>query len=207
MRNRDERIDNYIANSADFAQPILTHLRELIHDTCPDVEEAWKWSFPNFVYKGAVMCSMAAFKQHCTFGFWKAAIMQDPDNILTITERDAMGHFGKIENLKDLPKDTVLKKYIKQAMKLNEDGIKLPPKPKATDKEKKELVVPAYLARELKKNKIAEKVFNEFSYSHRKEYIQWMEEAKTDATRDKRLAQAIEWIAEGKNRNWKYNNC
>lgn len=207
MRNRDERIDNYIANSADFAQPILTHLRELIHDTCPDVEEAWKWSFPNFVYKGAVMCSMAAFKQHCSFSFWKAAIMQDTDNILTITERDAMGHFGKIESLKDLPKDAVLKKYIKQAMKLNEDGIKLPPKPKATEKEKKELVVPAYLTRELKKNKTAEKVFNEFSYSHRKEYIQWMEEAKTDATRDKRLAQAIEWLAEGKNRNWKYNNC
>jgi uncharacterized protein YdeI (YjbR/CyaY-like superfamily) len=207
MSNKDARIDAYIAKSADFAKPILTHLRELIHATCPDVEETWKWSFPNFMYNGAILCNMAAFKEHCAFGFWKASLIQDTDNILDVKERDGMGHLGKIYSMKDLPKDTVLKKYIKAAMKLNEAGIKLPPRIKATEKDKKELKTPDYFVKELKKNKKAEKVFNEFSYTNKKEYIMWFEEAKADATREKRVAQALEWIAEGKSRNWKYMNC
>ena len=133
--------------------------------------------------------------------------MQDVDNVLEIKDREAMGHLGKITSLKDLPKDTILKKYIKAAMKLNEEGVKLPSRSKPTEKEKKELTVPDYFVKALKKNKKAEKVFNELAYSHRKEYIQWMEEAKTDVTRDKRVAQTIEWLEEGKSRNWKYQNC
>jgi uncharacterized protein YdeI (YjbR/CyaY-like superfamily) len=150
---------------------------------------------------------MAAFKEHAVFGFWKASLMTDTDNVLTIKDRESMGHLGKLQSLKDLPKDTVLKKYIKAAMKLNEDGIKLPPKSKPTEKEKKELKVPDYFTKELKKNKSAATVFNDFSYSNRKEYIEWFEEAKTDETRAKRIAQALEWIAEGKSRHWKYKNC
>ena len=207
MGKHDARIDAYISKSADFAKPILEHLRELVHTTCPDVEETWKWSFPIFMHRGAILCNMAAFKKHCAFGFWKASIMQDPDNILSVTDREGMGHMGKIESLKDLPKDTVLKKYIKAAMKLNEEGVKLPPRPKPTEKEKNELQIPAYFTKELKKNKAAEKLFNSFSYSHKKEYIEWFEEAKTEPTRDKRVAQALEWIVEGKSRNWKYMNC
>jgi len=207
MGKHDARIDAYIDKASDFAKPILGHLRELIHATCPDVEETWKWSFPIFMYRGAILCNMAAFKQHCAFGFWKASIMQDPDNILSVTDREGMGHLGKIMSMKDLPKDSVLKKYIKAAMKLNEEGIKLPPRPKPTEKEKKELQTPAYFTKELKKNEAAEKRFNAFSYSHKKEYIEWFEEAKTEATRAKRVVQAIEWIEEGKSRNWKYMNC
>jgi uncharacterized protein YdeI (YjbR/CyaY-like superfamily) len=150
---------------------------------------------------------MAAFKQHCAFGFWKAAVMQDTDAILTITDREAMGHLGKIQSLKDLPKDAVLKKYIKAAMKLNDEGVKLPPKKKATEKEKQALEIPDYFAKALKKNKAAEKVFDAFSYTNKKEYLMWFEEAKTDVTRTKRIEQALEWIAEGKSRNWKYVNC
>jgi len=207
MGRHDARIDVYIDKAADFAKPILVHLRELVHAACPDVEEAWKWSFPVFMYKGAIMCNLAAFKQHCSFGFWKASIMPDPDNILSVSDREGMGHLGKITSLKDLPKDTVLKKYIKAAMKLNDEGVKLPPRPKPTEKEKKELQVPDYFTKELKKNKAAGELFNAFSYSHKKEYIEWFEEAKTDATRAKRVAQALEWIVEGKSRNWKYMNC
>ena len=204
MSTYDPRIDAYIAKAADFAKPILIHLRDLIHTACPDVEETWKWSFPVFMYKGAIMCNMAAFKAHCAMGFWKASLMPDTDGILGNRDKDGMGHLGKIYSIKDLPKDTVLKKYIKAAMKLNEEGVKLPPRPKPTEKEKKELKTPEYFVKELKKNKKAEKVYNDFSYSHKKEYIEWFEEAKTEPTRNKRMAQAIEWIEEGKGRNWKY---
>lgn len=207
MPQYDPRIDAYIEKAADFAKPILTHLRELVHTACPDVEETWKWSFPHFMYKGAILCSMAAFKEHAVFGFWKASLMADTDEVLTLKDRESMGHLGKLQTLKDLPKDTVLKKYIKAAMKLNEDGVKLPPKSKPTEKEKKELAVPDYLTKELKKNKAAAKVFNAFSYSNKKEYVEWFEEAKTDETRNKRLVQAVEWMAEGKSRHWKYKNC
>ncbi len=201
MRNKDKKVDAYIAKSAEFAKPILIHLRELVHKACPDVEEKMKWSFPNFDYKG-VMCSVAAFKQHCAFGFWKASLMHDPDKILTVTDRNSMGHFDRITSLKDLPSDKILLAYIKQAAEHNEMGIKRPVK--VTPKGSKTIETPDYLAKALKKNKTARDVFENFAYSHRKEYIQWMDEAKTGETRDKRIAQAIEWISEGKGRNWKY---
>jgi uncharacterized protein YdeI (YjbR/CyaY-like superfamily) len=198
------RTDEYIANAAPFAQPVLTHLRELIHSVCPDVVETWKWKFPNFDYCGSTMLSMAAFKQHCSFSFWKASLMADPEQILEISERQAMGQFGKITSLKDLPKDSVIKKYIKEAMKLNEDGIKKNTTGKASNEQKNALATPPDFQLLLKKNKQADTVFTEFSYSAKKEYIVWIEEAKTDATRAKRKEQAIEWIAEGKTRHWKY---
>jgi len=207
MGKKDPRIDAYISKAQDFAQPILSHLRQLVHTACPDVEETWKWSFPHFMYKGAILCSMAAFKQHAVFGFWKASLMQDADAVLTIKDRESMGHLGKLETLKDLPKDAVLKKYIKAAMKLNEEGVKLPARSQVKDGEKKELEIPDYFTKELKKNKAAKEHFSKFSYSGKKEYIEWFEEAKTDATREKRITQALDWIAEGKSRHWKYKNC
>jgi len=205
MIKTDERIDAYISKAADFAKPILIHLRELMHKVCPDVEESWKWSFPVFLYKGDMMCTMAAFKNHCAFGFWKQSLIADENNIFKKEEASA-GSLGQIKSLKDLPSDGILKKYIKSAMKLNDEGIKVA-RPKPVEKDKKELIIPAYVTRALKANKIAEKAFNDFSYSHKKEYIQWFEDAKTDVTRDKRMAQAIEWITEGKSRNWKYAKC
>lgn len=207
MGKKLDRVDAYIAAAADFAKPVLLHIREMIHSTCPDVEEAWKWSFPVFIYKGAILCNMAAFKEHCSLGFWKASLMTDVDKIFTQSEKDGMGHLGKICSLNDLPDDAILKKYILAAMKLNEDGVKLPARKKVTEKEKAELVVPDYFVEALQSNSAAEKAFEAFSYSHRKEYIQWFEDAKTEATRSKRMAQAIEWLQEGKSRNWKYDNC
>lgn len=207
MGNRDPRVDAYLDKAPEYAKPILEHLRALVHDTCPDVEETWKWSFPVFLYHGAMLCGLAAFKKHCSFGFWKASIMPDDDKILETAEKSGMGNLGNIKTLKDLPSDKILKKYLKVAMRLNEDDIKVPRKPKLTEKEKKELVVPGYFTKALKANKAAQKVFDAFSYSHRKEYIQWFEEAKTELTRDKRVAQALEWIENGKGRNWKYEKC
>ena len=203
MKHTDIRIDNYIAQSAPFAQPILTHLRELIHKTCSDVEETMKWSFPHFSYRGQILCSMASFKQHCAFSFWKAALMKDQQLIETAQSEVAMGHLGRIESIKDLPSNKVLSAYIKEAMALNEQGIKVP-KPKKEIKEKEEQPAPEDLQTMLNKNKAAKHTFDNFSYSCRKEYIDWIIEAKTEATRNKRLQQAVEWMAEGKIRHWKY---
>ena len=199
MGKKDKRVDAYIAKAQPFAKPVLKHLRSLLHKACPDVEEKMKWSFPHFDYKSSMMCSMASFKHHAAFTFWKASIMKDPDKILNSGE--AMGHLGKITSIKDLPPDNVLIKYIKEAAKLNENNIKLPSK-KA--KLKKELVIPDYFIKAVSKNKKALQIFKNFDYSHKREYIEWIIEAKTEETRNKRIKQAIEWMAEGKERNWKY---
>lgn len=200
MGKKDKCIDAYIAKSAEFAQPILAHLRQLVHEACPDVEETIKWGFAAFDYKG-VMCTMASFKQHCAFGFWKAAIMKDAGE-LTTNQNTAMGHLGKITSLKVLPTDKKLIALIKEAAKLNEDGVKLPAKTKLAATTM--VATPDYFFKELKKNKKALAIFEAFAPSHRKEYNQWVIDAKTEETRNRRIAQAIEWIAEGKGRNWKY---
>jgi uncharacterized protein YdeI (YjbR/CyaY-like superfamily) len=200
MNKQDPRIDAYIAKAAPFAQAILQHIRKLVHKACPDITETMKWSFPHFEYKG-VVCSMAAFKQHCAFGFWKASIMKDPNKIMQIKDRGAMGHFDRITTVKDLPADKIMIAYIKEAVQLNENGIKLPAKTKTTQKE---IVVPTAIIAALKKNVKAKKVFEAFSPSHQKEYIEWITEAKTEPTRIKRLNTMLEWLQEGKDRNWKY---
>ncbi|MEO6454934.1 MAG: YdeI/OmpD-associated family protein [Ginsengibacter sp.] len=200
MGKKDKRFDDYIAKSADFAKPILNHIRQLVHSTCPEVEENIKWSFPNFDYKGP-FCSMAAFKEHCSFGFWKAAIMKDAEKLKT-NQATSMGHLGKIKSLADLPPDKILIAYIKEAITLNDQGIKLPPRKK--DTEKKELLIPDYFINSLKKNKDAYKIFEGFSPSHKKEYVEWITQAKTEETRNKRMAKALEQISESKGLNWKY---
>ena len=200
MAARDPRVDAYIAKSAEFARPILAHLREVVHAACPEAQETMKWSFPHFEYKG-LLCSMAAFKEHCAFGFWK-------DN-LVLGEGDeaegAMGQFGRITRLADLPSKKVLAGFIKKAMALNEAGVKSPTRsrPKAP---RPEAAVPDDLAAALGKNQAARATFDNFSPSNRREYVEWITEAKTPATRGRRLDTAIEWMAQGKPRNWKYMN-
>jgi len=198
MPTTDKRIDAYIAKSPDYAKPILHHLRSLVHEGCPGVEETMKWSRPHFLYKG-MLCGMSAFKEHCAFGFWKGSLLFKRE------DRNGMGHFGKIASLADLPPKKELLKYIKEAKRLNDENINVQ-KPKRST-EKKELVVPSYFLTALKKNKKAQAAFDAFSYSHKKEYVEWITEAKTEETRDRRMAQALEWIAEGKSRNWKYARC
>lgn len=196
MGAKDKRIDAYIAKSADFAQPILRHLRKLVHIACPEIEETMKWSFPHFDYKG-MLCSMAAFKQHAVFGFWKEKILLGTNP----GSKGAMGSFGRITSLADLPGDKVLIGLIKKAAELNEAGITVA---RSRPAKKAPLKIPSYFMAALKKNGKAVKTFEEFSYSHRKEYVEWVTEAKTEETRNKRLAKTIAWLADGKSRNWKY---
>ncbi len=202
MGTKDKRIDAYIAKSADFAKPIMEHIRKLIHKTCPDVTETIKWGMPSFDYKGPFI-GFAAFKKHFALGFWKAALMKD-SKILTGKEaKGSMGNLGKIESIEQLPKDTILVKWIKEAMKLNDDGVKFvrAEKPKH---ERKEYTMPVSFKKVLDKNKKAKDTFNNFSPSHQREYLEWICEAKTEETRNKRMDTAVEWLTEGKSRNWKY---
>ncbi len=200
MPNFDPRIDAYIEESPEFAKPILTHIRKLVHKACPDVEETLKWSMPHFDFKGP-LCHMAAFKQHCAFGFWKQQLIEhDAIN----SDRNTLSSFGKITSIKDLPKDKGVIELIHKAVELNEKGIKVPQKKPA---EKKVLVIPEILAMALVKNKKARTTFEDFSYSKKKEYVEWINDAKTEPTREKRLATTIEWLSEGKSRNWKYEKC
>ena len=202
----DRRVDAYIANAAPFAPPILEHLRELVHRGCPEVEETVKWSMPFFVYRGQILANMAAFKQHCSFGLWGKEIVAAMREDGLEVKGGGMGLLGKITNLKDLPKDKVLLGYIRQAMTLVDGGGKTFPK-RDKAKAKPEAKVPAELAAALKKNKTAAKVFAEFSPGCRREYVSWIDAAKRDETKAKRVKQAVEWIAEGKQRNWKYQAC
>jgi uncharacterized protein YdeI (YjbR/CyaY-like superfamily) len=197
---RDPRIDAYIAKSAVFARPILSHLRDIIHRACPQVEETMKWNFPHFMYHG-MLCGMAAFKQHCTFGFWKDDLILDPAQQ---GDRNAMGQFGRVTSIKELPARKILAGFVKKAMQLNEDGVKAP---RMTPARKPALVVPDDLSLALKKNRKAAATFAGFSPSQRREYVEWITEARREETRKKRLATTIEWLGDGKQRNWKYMNC
>jgi uncharacterized protein YdeI (YjbR/CyaY-like superfamily) len=198
MARKDPRIDAYIAKSADFAKPILKHLRTVVHAGCPKVEETLKWSMPHFDYKG-ILCGMAAFKEHCAFGFWKSELIFDRDQQ---AEKNGMGSFGCIKSLKDLPNEKTLIGYVKKAAALNEAGIKVPGR--AQPKKRAPIPVPPYFAAALKQNPQARKTFEAFPPSHRREYLEWVTEAKRAETRNERLAKTIKWLAEGKSRHWKY---
>jgi hypothetical protein len=195
MGKRDKRVDAYIAKSPDFAKPILSHLRDVVHEACPDCEETLKWSSPTFMHHG-MLCGFAAFKQHLQFGFWKHDLLM-PD-----TPRDGMG-FGRITSMKDVPPKKQLVTLIKKAMKLNEQGVSVPRMKSAP---KAAIPMPADLKTALAKNKKAGAAYDGFSPSHQREYLEWITDAKSPDTRARRLATAIEWMAEGKSRNWKYMN-
>jgi len=203
------RVDDYLAKSAAFAQPILRHLRELVHKACPDVVEEMKWSRPFFEHGGTILCNISAFKAHCSFGFWGAEMgkVLRADGVV---QEGGMGSLGKITSVKDLPSDKVMLGYLRQAAKLIDEGkgetvmavnrrvVKAPKPP---------VEVPAEFTAALKKSKAASKAFEAFSPSCKREYAEWIADAKRAETREKRIAQAVEWIGEGKQRNWKYQEC
>jgi uncharacterized protein YdeI (YjbR/CyaY-like superfamily) len=200
MGTKDPRIDAYILKSADFAKPILVHIREVVHAACPDVEETLKWRMPTFMHHG-IMCGMAAFKEHAAFNLWKGSLIVGSDG-----DRMAMGQFGRITKISDLPAKKVLTGYIRQAMALNEQGVKTP-KIRKPGLERTPIPAkpPAELAAAIARNAKARATFESFSPSHRKEYIEWIVGAKRPETRERRVREAIAMLAEGKTRNWKYS--
>lgn len=200
MEKYSPEIDAYIEKSQDFAKPILHYIRETIHECCPDAEETMKWSFPHFIYKGKNLCAMASFKQHCTFGFWLEKEMKTMQEITQDIEKNSMFSLGKITQVGDLPSKPQLKKAITEAMELTDMGVTM----KKAAPSKTEMEIPDYFQNALNAQPKAKDFFEKASPSFRKEYIAWVSEAKTEATRNKRLEQSLEWIAEGKSRNWKY---
>lgn len=199
--NLNPRVDAYLAASEDFAKPILMHLRALLHHTCPDLVEEMKWGLPHFDYRGEMMCILAASKKHCSFGFWKEALMVDP-RLQANSSLPAIKRFmGKLTKLSDLPADEELTSFIREAMALNDNGVKLPPREAKTPKV---LAMPAEFADGLARNPTAKAEFEARSDAFRKDYLVWIIEAKTDATRQKRIEESVVWIAEGKGRFWKY---
>jgi uncharacterized protein YdeI (YjbR/CyaY-like superfamily) len=203
------KVEAYLAKVQPFAVPIVTHLRSLIHQGCPGVEETIKWSRPFFEYRGAILFNISAFKEHCSFGFWGVEIGE----ILReagVLQSDGMGSLGRITSLDDLPSDKVLLGWIRQSRKFVDDGQFTSPiaaRNKVVKAPKPEPETPAEFADALKRDKKAASVFRELSPSCKREYIEWIADAKRAETREKRIATALEWIAEGKQRNWKYQNC
>ncbi len=195
MASTDPRIDAYIAQAAPFAQPILGHLRKLVHQAEPQIAETIKWGMP-FFECGGIVCHMAAFKSHCAFGLWRGGPTSK-----TGKEDDAMGHFGRITTLAELPQDVVIVQLVRASVARNSSGEKVPAKPRTR---RAALPVPAELRAALAKNRAAQATFEAFPPSHRREYLEWISEAKTAVTRDKRIATTVEWLAQGKSRMWKY---
>ena len=196
MPKKDPRVDAYIAKSADFARPILNHIRKLVHVACPEVEETIKWNAPFFVHQG-ILLATPAFKRHCAFFFWKGRLLFSGYP----AKGNPRGKLRHITSLADLPADKILTGYISKAVELNEAGIKIPrPKPKT----KKEIVVPDYFLAALRKNQKALAAFRNFTASCRREYVEWITGAKREETRARRIKTAIKWIARGKSHSWKY---
>jgi uncharacterized protein YdeI (YjbR/CyaY-like superfamily) len=195
----DPRIDAYIDTKiADFARPILTHLRAVVHEACPEGEETLKWSHPSFMYKGKILAGFAAFKAHATFGYWSGNQVLKTD-----AEATAMGQFGRLTSLADLPDRKTLISLTHKAMKLIDDGVK----PERTKSVKAPFTVPQDLQAAIDASAVAKTTWANFPPSCQREYVEWVTEAKREETRTKRLNQTIEWLTEGKRRNWKYENC
>lgn len=198
----DPRIDAYIAAAAPFAPPILRHLRKLVHAACPEVVETLKWSSPSFVLEGKILCFMAAFKAHAAFGFWHKGMEQ-------IIARDrgpiesAMGLLGRLTALSDLPDDKTIIGYVRTAMELTRSAQSTRPRPKA----KKSPTVPVDLSRALQASPKSAATWSGLPPGCRREYLEWITEAKRPETRATRLATTVAWLAEGKRRNWKYEKC
>lgn len=202
----DPRVDAYIERAAPFAQSVLAHLRKLMHQACPHITETIKWGMPFFVQQGIIIASMASFKQHCAFGFWGPEMRK----VLAkagLKSSDAMGTLGRITEIGALPTDRVLLTYMSQAAGLVESGQRTKSLERPKRSTKKPVKVPQELAAALKKSTMATKAFADFSPSCKREYADWIAEAKRPETRAKRVKQAVEWIAQGKQRNWKYMNC
>jgi uncharacterized protein YdeI (YjbR/CyaY-like superfamily) len=198
MPTTDPRVDAYIKRAAPFAKPILVRIRKAVHAGCPDVREEMKWSVPHFTYKG-MLCAMAAYKAHCMFGFWKHKLLADAG--LLEPQARSLGRYGKIASVSELPSDTALIRIVKAAVKLNDAGVTVP---RAARRKKPPVKTPPALMRALRKSPAALAAYRSFSPSHKREYVEWIGEAKGADTRQKRLDSAVAMMAEGKSRNWKY---
>jgi len=196
MPKTDKRIDTYIANAPAFAKPILTYIRSVVHEGAPECEETLKWGHPSFLQSG-LLCGMLSFKEYCAVHFWKGSLIIDTPK----GSEGAAAQLGRLTSVKDLPPKSVLLSYVRRAVELNAAGTKVP---RAAAKPKAPIRLPPDLRHAIDENPKARQTYDGFSPSHRREYVEWITESKQESTRARRIAQAVEWMAEGKPRNWKY---
>ena len=196
--NTDDRVDSYIERQAEFARPILARLRAIVHEACPDCEETIKWGMPSFTYKGKILAGFAAFKAHATFGYWNDSMLAQEEK-----SRSAMGQFGRLTSLDDLPARATLVDLTRKSMALIDAGVK----PARATAKKPPFSVPQDMRAAIDAVPAAKATFDTFPPSCQREYVEWVTEAKRDETRARRFAQTVEWLAEGKKRHWKYENC
>lgn len=201
MNNLNKKVDDYIAKSEPFAKPILEHLRAIIHETCPDVGEDIKWGTPHYSYKGDHLCMLGSFKNHCSFSIYKAEFLKDEKIAASVKAGKKFGYMDKVKSVSELPSTETLISLIKEAMSINEQGIK---KVIPVSDKPKTLETPDYLLDALAANEKAKAVWESKSDAFRKDYLVWIIDAKTDATRQKRIEQSLEWLADGKGRFWQY---
>lgn len=200
MGKKDPRVDQFIREAAPFARPILKRVRALAHRHCKGVEETIKWGMPFFLVDGKIICMIGAFKAHCNFGFWKGRSFVNPDGT---SAKVGMGQLDRLTSVRDLPSAKLMASYFKQALEWNakkKGSPRVRKIPKAVPR------LPADFARGLRSNRKAWSVFTAFSPSKKREYIEWIAGAKSEETRERRMETAIEWIAQGKSRNWKYRS-
>ena len=197
--SRDSRIDAYIERSQPFAKPVLQHVRERVHAAVPEAEETMKWSSPAYTLGGKILLMTAAFKQHAALNFWRGQELRGEQ-----ANADAMGQFGKITSLADLPPDGELDRLIREAAELTQSA-PAPRKTKHAPKLPPEMH-PEFAAA-LAKSPKAKAALDGFPPSAQRDYLEWISEAKQDSTRAKRIATAVEWLSEGKRRHWRYENC
>ena len=195
--SRDPRIDEYIGKQAEFARPILAHIRETLHEA-GEIEESIKWSMPAFLYKGRPLANMAAFKAHAVMGFWQGQQLREGE-----AKNGAMGEFGRLTKVEDLPDRAALIDTTRKAMALIDEGVK----PVRNKTVKEPIAMPDDLAQALAANAAAQSTYDGFPPSAQRDYLQWVVESKRPETRAKRIAQAVEWMGEGKRRHWKYESC
>lgn len=192
----DARVDEYVERAAEFARPILLHLRLLVHQACPEIDETIKWSRPFFVHRGTIIANMAAFKRHCSFGLWGPGMTP-------LSTDGAGGSLARIESLAGLPEDAAIVAMVRDAIKRvgNTGAAATKGRVKAVSED---IAVPQDLALALAEIDGAIAHFEALSPSCKREYVLWIEEAKRKETRARRVGETARWIAEGKRRNWKY---
>ena len=202
MGKKDTRVDSYISRLPAFSQEICTRFRAIVHEASPEIEEDIKWGHPAFMHKG-IVCGMAAFKAHVVIHFWKNALLTG-SHARRATDDKTLEQLRRVTSVDELPSKTVIAGFVKAAVKLNDGAVKGPAPMKAAKKTRAPLRTPPVFSKALARNAKARATYDGFSPSHKREYVEWIGEAKTDETRDRRIEQALGWLADGKPRNWKY---
>lgn len=198
MNEASENITAYIEKATPEFKEVMIALRSVLNNPNFDIKEDWKWGAPNFNNEGMI-CWLAHFRNHVGMNFFKGTLIKDKYNLFTHYREEKGNRQLKFSDINQIIPEQI-EYYIEEAIKLNQENIKVVKKEIDTS-------LPLDLETELNNNPKAKMFFESLAPSYKRDYIEWIEEAKREATRTKRLATTMEWLSEGKKKNWKYENC